>query len=77
MAYLCTRTGIPPRWSRDPLRTPGVVRHADLGRAGGGHSDPTLDVAAWRRFVAMVRAEHERGGFRPSWGIGELHRIDT
>lgn len=77
VAFLCKRTGIPPAWSREPLHTPGVVRHLDLGRAGGGHSDPTRDVALWREFVAAVRAEHERGGFKPTWGAGALHRIDV
>lgn len=77
VAFLCKRTGIPPTWARDPLHSPGVVRHLDLGIAGGGHTDPTTDVALWRRFVAAVRAEHERGGFRPVYGVGELHRIDV
>lgn len=77
VAYLCKRTGIPPAWTRDPLNTPGVTRHLDLGRAGGGHSDPTTDIELWRRFVAAVAIEHRRGGFRPVYGIGELRRIDT
>jgi hypothetical protein len=76
-AFLCKRTGIPPAWSRDPLSTPGLVRHLDLGAAGGGHTDPTTDVAVWRRFVARVKLEHDRGGFRPTYGLGELHRIGT
>lgn len=77
VAYLCTRTGIPPVWTREPLHRPGVVRHVDLGRAGGGHTDPTLDVELWRHFVQLVLAEHRRGGFRPTWGVGELRRIDV
>lgn len=77
VAFLCKRTGIPPVWTRDPADTPGVTRHLDLGRAGGGHTDPTQDVTLWRRFVARVKAEHEHGGFRPSYGVGELHRIDV
>jgi hypothetical protein len=77
VAYLCTRTGIPPVWTRDPANLPGVCRHYDLGRAGGGHTDPTTDVALWTRFVRMVVDEFKRGGFRPSWGTGHLARIDT
>jgi hypothetical protein len=77
VAFLCKRTGIPPVWTREPTHSPGVTRHFDLGRAGGGHTDPTTDPALWRRFVATVRDEWDRGGFRPEWGIGELHRIDT
>jgi N-acetylmuramoyl-L-alanine amidase-like protein len=77
VAFLCKRTGIPPVWSTSPLSKPGVVRHADLGLAGGNHSDPTTDIAVWRRFIERVRAEHDRGGFRPTYGVGELLRIDT
>jgi hypothetical protein len=77
VAYLCKRTGIPPVWSRSPLDAPGVIRHLDLGLAGGGHRDPTTDVVLWRQFIAACMAEHRRGGFRPTWGVGELHRIDT
>jgi N-acetyl-anhydromuramyl-L-alanine amidase AmpD len=76
-AYLCTRTGIPPTWTHDPARVPGIIRHYDLGLAGGGHTDPTTDPAVWRRFAARVQVEHARGGFRPSWGEGTLHRIDV
>jgi hypothetical protein len=77
VAFLCKRTGIPPTWTPQPTHTPGVCRHYDLGRAGGGHTDPTTDTARWRRFMQQVVAEHDRGGFRPTWGVGTLHRIDT
>lgn len=77
VAFICARTGIPPFWSRDPLSIPGVCRHYDLGRAGGGHTDPTTDSVLWRSFMARVKAEHERGGFRASWGKGVLRRIDV
>lgn len=77
VAFLCKRTGIPPVWSRDPLHLPGVTRHLDLGRAGGGHSDPTTDNTRWRGFVALVKSEFDRGGFRESWGTGVLRRIDV
>lgn len=77
VAFLCMRTGIPPSWTRDPADTPGVCRHADLGRAGGGHTDPTLDLALWRSFVERVRLEHDHDGFRPRYGFGRLLRIDT
>jgi hypothetical protein len=29
------------------------------------------------RFVADVKAEWRRGAFRPTWGVGELKRIDA
>jgi hypothetical protein len=76
VAFLCKRTGIPPVWTRKPLSVPGVIRHYDLGAAGGGHSDPTTDAVLWRRFVARVKAEYDHGGFREMYGVGELHRID-
>lgn len=77
VAYICHASGITPTWSREPTHAPGVVRHYDLGLAGGGHTDPTTDTALWRRFMARVEGEHERAGFRPHWGVGTWHRIDT
>lgn len=75
-AFLCKRTGIPPHWTRDPLYAPGLIRHYDLGAAGGGHTDPTTDQRLWRRFVDRVLAEFTHGEFRPTYGVGALHRID-
>jgi hypothetical protein len=77
VGFLCRRTGIPPKWSSNPLTKPGVIRHYDLGIAGGGHSDPTTDLTVWSRFIERVKFEHDRGGFLPSWGLGELHRLDV
>jgi N-acetyl-anhydromuramyl-L-alanine amidase AmpD len=74
VAFLCKRTRIPPTWSLQPTHLAGVVRHYDLGAAGGGHTDPTTSDALWRRFMVMVAAEHKRGGFRPTWGVGTLAR---
>src|SRR5207302_3075258 len=65
-AFLCKRTGIPPTWTREPTHAPGVVRHYDLGIAGGGHTDPTTDAALWRQFMQAVNAEWTRDGFRPT-----------
>jgi len=50
------------------LHHEGFTRHLDLGRAGGGHSDPTEDLTRWHQFCALVEAELLRGGFRASWG---------
>ena len=49
----------------------GYTRHLDLGKAGGGHSDPTSDLNRWGMFCALVEAEFLRGGFRKSWGRGD------
>lgn len=75
VAFLCKRTGIPPHMSSHPLSVPGVVRHFDLGRAGGGHSDPTTDPKLWLEFMRQVQTEYQRGGFRRTWGRGRLERI--
>ena len=75
-AFICHKTGIPAARSQDPLHDPGIVRHVELGRAGGGHTDPTQDEHLWRRFLVQVQTELERGDFRDSWGRGTLQRID-
>ena len=74
-AFLSWKTRIPLRWSRRPLDDPGHVFHVDLGRAGGGHTDPTLDSAVRRRFMRLMQRELDRGGFRKTWGRGHLLRI--
>ena len=57
--------GLPAVWSSRR----GFCRHADLGAAGGGHTEcPTTDFAVWRRFVKLVQREAERGHFRKTWG---------
>jgi hypothetical protein len=76
VAFLSVRTGIPPRQSLTPTHDPGVVRHYDLGRAGGGHTDPTTNAIIWSAFLRRVKAEHDRGGFRPTYGVGKLARIE-
>lgn len=75
VGFLCARTGIPAGWSRLPLHMPGIVRHVDLGIAGGGHTDPTLDKVLWRAFVRMCQREVDRGRFPRTWGIGKLERL--
>jgi len=75
VAFLCYKTNIPPAWSRTPTHIPGVVRHFDLGSAGGGHSDPTTDDVEWARFLVRVRYEVKRQNFRTTWGRGRLVRL--
>lgn len=62
-------------WSKDPLHKPGIVRHLDLGMAGGGHSDPTEDVGLWNSFIKQVGKELTRGDFRATWGRGTFKKI--
>jgi hypothetical protein len=76
-AFICHNTGIPAIQSKNPLHDPGLARHIDLGRAGGGHTDPTEDIALWRSFLKLVNKELERGGFLKTWGKGTFKRIDV
>jgi hypothetical protein len=56
---------LPPVWSTRR----GFCRHADLGAAGGGHTEcPTTNLTYWRHFVTLVQEEAARGGFRKTWG---------
>lgn len=82
VAFLCARTGIPPLWTHVPTHDPGVVRHYDLGVAGGGHTDPTTDDAIWRSFMARVQFEFRanatgRHPFRRTYGKGRLYRLSV
>lgn len=74
-AFLSHKTGIPLEQSKNPLNRPGVVRHFDLGRAGGGHTDPTTDPVIWRGFLRECNRQLQIGGFRRIWGRGRLQRI--
>jgi len=66
--WLCLHYKIPPRWSRHG-DNPGVCRHSDLGAAGGGHFQCGPGDADWHRFLAMLAAEIERGGYRKTWAL--------
>lgn len=75
-AWICHKTNIPPVWSRNPHQ-PGVTRHYDLGAAGGGHTDPTLNLTVWRNFIKQVAHDVENTGWRSRWGRGRLLRLGT
>ena len=72
VAFRLHKRRLPAAWrtGADLLDLPGVTRHIDLGRAGGGHTDPTTDLTRWVTFMSMVETELARGGFRSSWGVG-------
>lgn len=69
VAFRLRKRGLPPKWSRHG-KTPGFCRHLDLGAAGGGHRDP-FGTFGWWKFIARVKYEYRRGGFRQSWGREE------
>jgi hypothetical protein len=77
VAFICHKTGIPEVQSRRPLFDPVIVRHFDLGKAGGGHTDPTLDPLVWGGFLRQVRYELDRAGFRKTWGRGRLAKTGS
>lgn len=57
---------LPNKWAKGGVG-PGFCRHYDLGRAGGGHSDPTTDDKKWLEFCAMVTAAYDHGNFPALW----------
>lgn len=64
-AWLCWHLNIPPVFG---LHKPkGLVRHRDLGIAGGGHFDGPTDQVWFGEYLPGVQAELKRGGFRPTW----------
>lgn len=65
--WLCWKLGIPP--VHGLYRPKGIVRHRDLGLAGGGHSDGPSDATWFRVFLPGVQAEVVRGGFRQEWAL--------
>lgn len=64
-AWLCHRYAIPPLFGLH--RPKGIVRHRDLGWAGGGHSDGPTDQVFFHEYLPAVHVELERGGFRKTW----------
>lgn len=55
VAFLLHVNGIPCQWA-EKGEGPGFCSHYDLGRAGGGHFDPTTDSNVWESFVERVQA---------------------
>src|SRR5581483_3115732 len=54
VAFRLHARGLPATWSAER----GFCRHADLGSAGGGHTQcPTTDLALWRAFCGLVERE--------------------
>lgn len=51
VAYLCVRFNIPVQASKGSA---GIARHYDLGKLGGGHTDPCTDVNKFTWFLGLV-----------------------
>ncbi len=60
--WLCWHLNIPP--VHGVGRPRGIVRHRDLGAAGGGHSDGPTDDVWFHQYLPAVQHELARGGFR-------------
>ena len=65
--WLCWHLNIPPVFGLHRPR--GIVRHRDLGRAGGGHSDGPTDQVWFHEYLPAVQNEVARGGFRKVWAL--------
>jgi hypothetical protein len=64
--WLCLHCDVPPRWARGGVGR-GLVRHLELGAAGGGHTQCGPGDATWERFLGMVHDEIVRKGYRKTW----------
>ena len=60
VAFRLRKRGLPPKWSTKR----GFCRHADLQ---SDRSDP-MSRYEWIKFVARVKMEYRRQGFRKKWG---------
>ena len=65
--WLCHTLGIPPVFGLN--RPKGIVRHRDLGAAGGGHSDGPPDHEWFGVYLPAVQHEVTVGGFRKSYAL--------
>jgi N-acetylmuramoyl-L-alanine amidase-like protein len=65
--WLCWHLDIPPVFGLH--RPSGIVRHRDLGIAGGGHTDGPTDTVWFHEYLPAVQREVARGGFRKVWAL--------
>lgn len=63
--WLCHHFGIPPVHGIGRPR--GIVRHRDLGLAGGGHVDGPTDHVWFGEFLPAVHANVNAGGYRKTY----------
>jgi N-acetylmuramoyl-L-alanine amidase len=72
-AYLCHHLQIPVRHARGGVG-PGIASHYDLGYAGGGHLDPSIEPAFMDKFVARVEGHAAKADFPAIWEPETLTR---
>jgi len=63
--WLCKHHGIPPVYGLHRPR--GIVRHRDLGAAGGGHSDGPSDRVWFHEYLPLVQSNVAAGGYRKAY----------
>ncbi len=64
--WILEQYDLPTRFARDGVGK-GVCRHADLGAAGGGHTQCGMGNKDFWRWLEMIHDERERGGYRKEW----------
>lgn len=65
--WFCHHLGIPPVYGLH--RPSGIVRHRDLGVAGGNHSDGPSDQVWFHEYLPLVQHEYSVGGYRKTWAL--------
>ena len=65
--WLCHHLGISPVYGLH--RASGIVRHRDLGVAGGNHSDGPSDQVWFHEYLPAVQHEYTAGGYRKTWAL--------
>lgn len=63
--WLCKHYGIPARHGLD--RPSGIVRHRDLGAAGGNHFDGPSDATWFDVYLPLVQENVAAGGYRKDY----------
>lgn len=69
-AYLCRTLGIPARHAHGGVGS-GIESHYGLGKAGGGHSDPSVEPTFMEKFIARVQA-HMSDSMPVGWARNRL-----
>ena len=75
VAFRLHKRRLPARFVSAPIGLTNPARgftfHSELGRNGGGHSDPGLTGAKKWFFIGAVKFHAKRKGWRAKWGVGD------